>query len=92
MTFEQAVVKLPLRIFTVLFFSNHKVYFIILFGTSMYAHDCTYACTGRTPLLFSSRGSKHCLTQSSFAKNFNMAGKEEEVKNLRFHKNWKFYS
>ena len=38
------------------------------------------------------------MTRSSFAKNFNMAGEEEDVKNvfivknLLFHKNWKIYS
>ena len=41
--------------------------------------------------LFWLRGSKHRLTQSLFAKNFNMAGKEGDVfgKYSRFHKNWK---
>ena len=38
------------------------------------------------------------MTRSSFSKNFNMAGEEEDVKNvfivknLLFHKNWKIYS
>ena len=38
------------------------------------------------------------MTRSSFAKNFNMAGEEEDVKNVfivknsLFHKNWKIYS
>ena len=38
------------------------------------------------------------MTRSSFAKNFNMAGEEEDVKNvfivknLLFHRNWKIYS
>ena len=38
------------------------------------------------------------MTRSSFAKNFNMAGEEEDVKNViiaknsLFHKIWKSYS
>ena len=38
------------------------------------------------------------MTRSSFAKNFNMAGEEEDMKNVfivknsLFHKNWKSYS